>query len=92
MTKEIMKIDGDSIYFDCREHAGDREICAMCSATCNMIICACDRHGIAPQSDEDGHIRYDIEHADKELIHTFEDAQRCFDAIAAEFPEYLKCY
>ena len=92
MTKEIMKIDGDSIYFDCRCHAGNREVCAMCSTICNMITCACDRHGIPPAVDEDGHISYNIEHASKALRHVFEDAQRCFDAIAEEFPDYLKCY
>lgn len=92
MTKEIMKIDGDNIYFDCRCHAGNREVCAMCSMICNMITCACDRYGLEPYSDEDGHISYDIENANEDLMGTFKDAQRCFNAIAEEFPEHLKCY
>lgn len=91
MTAYSIRIMDDSVSFEVKNHAGNREACAMCSMICNMVTCACDRYGIAPTADEDGYLSYEIDRASDALIGTFRDAKRCFDAVRNEFPKFVLC-
>lgn len=93
MTQELMYIDAKgSIYFDCRNHAGLKDVCIMVSTLCNVLIVACGDLGITPRDDEDGHLCFDITDAPEALIQTFRWVQKVFDEIEAQFPENLRIY
>lgn len=93
MTQEMMYIDSKgSIYFDCRQHAGEKDICIMASTLCNVLLVACRELGITPKEESDGHMAFDIVDAPAELIATFRWVQKVFEEIASQFPDYMAVY
>ena len=93
MTKEMMNIDSKGgIYFDCRDHAENKDVCIMCSTLSNLLIVACMDYGIEPKDDVDGHLSFDIVDAPVELVKLFRWVQTVFDAMQTQFPDYLTVY
>ena len=94
MTKMKMYIDDTSgdIFFDCVDHADNKDVCIMCSTLSNVLICACRRVNIEPQTDEDGHLTISVAGAKKPLISTFKAVQEVFNEIEYQFPFQLKIY
>lgn len=94
MTKEKMYIDAASneIYFDCKDHADNKDVCIMCSTLSNVLICACRRENIMPQKEEDGHLTISISEAKDTLISVFRAVQDVFDEVEYQFPFQLKVY
>ena len=93
MTKETMEIDSQGrIYFDCRMHAGVKDVCIMISTLCNVLIVACKEYGIDPVIDDDGHLAFDIKHAPYPLMQVFQWVQMVFNEIQSQFPDNLSVY
>lgn len=96
MTQMMMNIDAKgSIFFDCRDHAEDREICAMVSTICNMLIVACKRFDIEPKEISEGdiaHVCFDIPEAPEPLMLMFKSARDCFCELEDQFPFRVKVY
>ena len=93
MTKVKINIDRNkNVFFDVYQHAGTRDVCIMASTVCNMVIVACQKRNILPQTDEDGHLTYCIEYADDGLLEVIMSAQEVFNEIAHQFPEQLRSY
>ena len=93
MTKVKINIDSQkNVFFDCYQHAGTRDVCIMASTVCNMVIVACQKRNISPQTDEDGHLTYCIEYADDGLLEVIMSAEEVFKEIHNQFPEHLRLY
>ena len=94
MTKEKMYIDTEAkeIYFDCIDHADNKDVCIMCSTLSNVLICACRRANIEPTKDEDGHLTISVPKATDTLISVFKAVQDVFDEVEYQFPFQLKVY
>lgn len=93
MTKVKINIDKNkNVFFDVYQHAGTRDVCIMASTVCNMVIVACEKRNISPQTDEDGHLTYCIEYADDGLLEVIMSAEAVFKEIHNQFPEHLRLY
>lgn len=93
MTKVKINIDKtNNVFFDVYQHAGSKDVCIMASTVCNMVIVACRKRNIRPQTDEDGHLTYSIEYASDSLIEVITDAEEVFREIEHQFPDDLKVY
>lgn len=91
MTEVTMKFKPKgSIRFECRNHAGYKDVCIMASTLCNVLIVACDDYSIKPATDTEGHLSFDIEEAPYPLLHTFLWVMAVFKEIMRQFPEYIK--
>lgn len=94
MTKVMCKIDKDeqNIFFDCMNHAGDREVCIMCSTICNVLIAACESAKVDKIMTTDAHVQICIDKADEALASVFEAAMEVFQDIQYQFPDSCKVY
>ena len=98
MTKVMCKIENDdtkmdgSIYFDCMNHAGKKDVCIICSTLCKVLLEAWKRADKGNCQISDGHVRFNIDDADGHLLETFTCVMEVFKEVSEEFPEYCKLY
>lgn len=94
MTKVMMRADKEngSIFFDCMNHAGDREVCIMCSTLCNVLGAAVIRANTGDIISTDGHVQFNIEKATDKLYEVFESVMMAFGEVAKQFPDSCKIY
>ena len=92
MTKVVMNIDGNSIMFDCINHAGDHDACTIAATLSNVLVEAADRLETEPTIYEAGHVRLDISYAPEETIEVFETVHEVFRHAAIRYPEHIKIY
>jgi len=94
MTKVLCEINDrrKSIYFDCMNHAGLKDVCIICSTLCKVILSELDRANIGKVQISDGHVSISIDAASDITIATFESVLSVFKEVEAEFPDYCKVY
>lgn len=94
MTKVMSKIDekNKSIFFDCMNHAGNREVCIMCSTLCCVLQAACERANVGNVMESDAHIQFSIDNADGTLMEVFASVMEVFKGVQEQFPDYCKVY
>lgn len=98
MTKVMCKMNNDdikmegSIFFDCMNHAGNREVCIMCSTLCNVLIAACERAKVGDVMTSDAHVQCNINNADGALLEVFASVMEVFKGVAEQFPDMCKVY
>lgn len=94
MTKVMCKIDEkeQSIFFDCMNHAGKKDVCIICSTLCKVLLEAWKRADKGNAQISDGHVQFNIDDADSALMETFTCVSSVFKEVAEEFPEYCKLY
>ena len=91
MTEVTMRFGPKgSVYFDCANHAGEKDVCIMASTLCNVLIVACADYNILPKDDEDGHLSFDIAEVPYPLLHTFMWVRSVYKEIERQFPQYLQ--
>ena len=56
MTRVTFKFSDNEIYCECENHAGDHDICTICSTLCNVLVCENMRYGINPIIYEPAHV------------------------------------
>lgn len=94
MTKVMMRADKEkgSIFFDCMNHAGDREVCIMCSTLCNVLGAAVTRASTGDIISTDGHVQFNIEKRNYALLEVFEAVMDTFKEVEKEHPDKVKIY
>ena len=98
MTKVMCKMDNDdtkmdgSIFFDCMNHAGKKDVCIICSTLCKVLQEAMLRADKGSAQISDGHVQFTIDDADASLMETFACVMEVFKEVSEEFPEYCKLY
>ena len=91
MTEVLMQIDdtNKNIMFGCKNHAGDKDVCIMCSTLCNVLIAACDRANVESVQTGDALVRIIAYDTDPNLVETFYIVKDVFDEIAEQFPDSI---
>lgn len=94
MTKVMCKIDEDekTIFFDCMNHAGKKDVCIICSTLCKVLLEAWKRADKGSAQISDGHVQFTIDNADSALMETFTCVSSVFKEVAEEFPDNCKLY
>lgn len=99
MTKVMCKINNDdtkmdgSIFFDCMNHAGNREVCIMCSTLCNVLQAACERAKVGDIMESEAHMQISVDKiADGALLEVFASVMEVFKGVAEQFPDMCKVY
>lgn len=94
MTKVMSKIDEkeQSIFFDCMNHAGTKDVCIICSTLCKVLLEAWKRADKGSAQISDGHVQFTIDNADASLMETFTCVASVFKEVAEEFPGNCKVY
>lgn len=94
MTKVMCKIDEKkhSIFFDCMNHAGFKDVCIMCSTLCKVLLEAVNKISAGNVRIDDGHVRIEVEYADDATMEIFSSVMEVFKDVATEFPDYCKLY
>jgi len=92
MTRVVCSIAGYGapLSFECAGHAGNRAVCAECSALCAMLVRYADEKGHAPAVCEDGHIKIEISRSSTEINAVFHAAMLEFKALAQRFGEHIE--
>lgn len=94
MTEVFTEIPdyGGYIYFEAYEHAGDHDMCIRCSALVNVLVVRCDRMNYNVDVYEPGHVRIEIQDADRQTLDTARSILDTFREYAEEFPEHVKVH
>ena len=88
-TVVVIRFEDDLIYFDCENHAGDREVCLQISAICNLLVCECLRHNIQPVQYKEGRVHLEIQHATETQREVFHAAEDMLEILADRYPDNL---
>lgn len=89
-TVVVIRFEDDLIYFDCENHAGDREVCLQISAICNLLVCECLRHNIQPVQYKEGRVHLEIQHATENQREVFRAAEDMLKVLADRYPGNLR--
>lgn len=89
-TVVVIRFEDDLIYFDCENHAGDREACLQISAICNLLVCECLRHNIQPVQYKEGRVHLEIQHATENQREVFRAAEDMLKVLADRYPGNLR--
>lgn len=89
-TVVVIRFEDDLIYFDCENHAGDREVCLQISAICNLLVCECLRYDIQPVQYKEGRVHLEIQHATESQREVFYAAEDMFKVLADRYPGNLR--
>ena len=89
-TVVVIRFEDDLIYFDCENHAGDREVCLQISAICNLLVCECLRHNIQPVQYKEGRVHLEIQHATENQREVFLAAEDMLKVLADRYPGNLR--
>lgn len=92
MTKIICHTDDKSIYFDCNNHAGDKDVCLQISAVCNVLVCHAISIGVHPQKYESGKVHIDIDNPSEASKEVFASCMQFLHVLAEEYSDYIKIY
>ena len=89
-TVVVIRFEDDLIYFDCENHAGNREVCLQISAICNLLVCECLRHNIQPVQYKEGRVHLEIQHATENQREVFRAAEDMLKVLADRYPDNLR--
>ena len=89
-TVVVIRFEDDLIYFDCENHAGDREVCLQISAICNLLVCECLRHNIHPVQYKEGRVHLEVQHATENQREVFRAAEDMLKVLADRYPGNLR--
>ena len=89
-TVVVIRFEDDLIYFDCENHAGNREVCLQISAICNLLVCECLRHNIQPVQYKEGRVHLEIQHATENQREVFRAAEDMLKVLADRYPGNLR--
>lgn len=93
MTRVLCTIKPHGIYFDCENHADDKEMCARISTLCNVLVVASMENGKMPAVYNDGHVLIDLPgEPSKELESAFTYVYKVFAVLEEQFPDKIKLY
>lgn len=85
----ITREDGP-LWFDCRGHAGDREVCGMVSTLLNFLVVYMSERGYTPSVYEPGHLQFDIYISDMHINRVFRAAVTTLRQLENHYPDNLK--
>lgn len=89
-TVVVIRFEDDLIYFDCENHAGDREVCLQISAICNLLVCECLRYDIQPVQYKEGRVHLEIQHATESQREVFRAAEDMLKVLADRYSGNLR--
>ena len=91
-TRVICYTDKDRLYFDCENHAGDREACLQISAVCNVLLCHCIDVGIKPIHYQAGHVHLEVQSPSDPTKAVFAAGMQFLNVLASQYPDHIKVY
>lgn len=88
---DITREDGP-LWFDAKEHAGDREVCGMISTLLNFLVVYMAGHGIAPTVYEKGHLQFDVYVSNMHINRVFRAVVTTLQSLAYQYPDNIKIF
>ena len=88
---DITREDGP-LWFDCREHAGDREVCGMISTLLNFLVIYMSGEGVVPTVYEKGHLQFDLYVSNRNINKVFRAVETTLKSLETHYPEHIKVY
>ena len=85
----ITREDGP-LWFDCRGHAGDREVCGMISTLLNFLVIYMQEEGITPTVYEKGHLQFDVYMSNLHINKVFRRAVKTLGMLELQYPDNIK--
>lgn len=93
MSKVIITIEGDgNIYFEVVNHSENYDVCTIVSTLCNVMIKAMERHKFPVLTQEEGHVRIIVNHADDALVELTKTIRDTFYEVEDQHPYFVKVY
>lgn len=87
MTKVIITIHRDSVFFECESHAEDHDTCTIVSTLCNVLAVQS-----YPQVYEPGLVKIVDNSPSEATKAVFTAVEKVLREAAKQNPEYLKVY
>lgn len=87
MTKVILTVHRDSVFFECSGHSGDHDVCTIVSTLTNVL--AVQSH---PQVYDSGRVRIIDNDPSASTKAVFKAVEKCFHEAAKQHPDHLKVY
>lgn len=87
----ITREDGP-LWFDCRGHAGDREVCGMISTVLNFLVIYMSDQGIVPKIYDKGHLQFEIYASNLHINRVFRAVETTLKQLEIYYPENIKVY
>lgn len=92
MTKVMLNISDNEIFFDCENHAGNKLVCGNISTLCNVLVRATESENLCIDKYETGHVRIYIPKPNNTLKSVFSSVKKVFEALEDDNKDMLKMY
>lgn len=92
MTKVMLNIKKDNIYFDCENHCNNKILCNSVSTLCNTLMAATERAGFEVDIYEKGHVRIYIPKPKETTQEVFYSVLEVFKELENQNEGEIKLY
>lgn len=88
MTTITLSYSWCSVYYECKNHAGDHDLCTIISTISNMIVSALPE-GVMPDKYESGHVLIQRVMPERQLLEVVKTAEKVLRGLAEDNPKYI---
>lgn len=88
---DITREDGP-LWFDVKDHAGDREVCGMISSVLNFLVIYMSELGETPKIYDKGHLQFDLYTTNTHINRVFRAVETTLKSLEIHYPEHIKVY
>lgn len=88
---DITREDGP-LWFDAKDHAGDREVCGMISTVLNFLVIYMSELGVAPKIYDKGHLQFEVYVSNVHINRVFRAVETTLKQLETHYPEHIKVY